>query len=111
MKSCNCLWAEDDGTCGLGEDPPIEATCGAWMERKDSVTGEPLGPVHPAPAREKITWRGKTSISCFCCARKRAKRGEGLYPADPEALVFCTNDQEWHKPGDRCGDWKEPKEP
>ena len=48
-KSCNCIWAEDDGTCCLDQNPPIEATCPHWRDRVDPVTGESLGPIHPAP--------------------------------------------------------------
>ena len=65
MKSCNCLWAEDDGTCSLGEDPPFESTCPHWSERKDPVTGEKLGPVQPAPPKKReITWRGAQPWIC-----------------------------------------------
>ncbi len=63
-KSCNCIWAEDDGTCCLDQDPPIEATCPHWRDRVDPVTGESLGPIHPAPEREKIAWKGKPPWIC-----------------------------------------------
>jgi hypothetical protein len=26
-KSCRCFWANEDGTCDIGEDPPIQETC------------------------------------------------------------------------------------
>jgi len=62
MRSCNCIWAAPEGYCELGEDPPFESNCPHWTERKDPITGDLLGPVHPAPERkEKVKWRSGLS--------------------------------------------------
>ncbi len=41
-KSCRCFWADDDGTCALGEDPPIQETCAFQEEPStDQSTEQP----------------------------------------------------------------------
>lgn len=52
-KSCRCFWADEDGTCSLGEDPPIQETCAHQCDRIDPMTGEGLGSVPGPPEREK----------------------------------------------------------
>lgn len=61
-KSCRCFWADEDGTCSLGEDPPIQETCPYYTERINVMTGEPWPENEedwPEKQPPEETWRNK----------------------------------------------------
>jgi nitrite reductase/ring-hydroxylating ferredoxin subunit len=47
MSCTGCFWAEE-GECLQGEDTTQE-NCPIYASRIDAMTGQPLGPLHPAP--------------------------------------------------------------
>lgn len=53
-KSCRCFWADEDGTCSIGEDPPIQETCTFQADRVDPMTGKGLPPLEDPPDWERI---------------------------------------------------------
>jgi hypothetical protein len=61
-KSCRCWWADDDGTCSLGEDPPAQETCAFQADRIDMMTGKPMPALdleYPKGWEPEKTWRNK----------------------------------------------------
>jgi hypothetical protein len=52
-KSCRCFWADEDGTCSMGEDPPVQETCPHQADRIDPMTGKIWPSLNLDPPQEK----------------------------------------------------------